>query len=65
MVSSWWHCLRLLDTKLASIRVSWQIWDSDSGTIAWEGTDEISYANDTGRERPVSFGSWWARRRLT
>ncbi|HLU04919.1 MAG TPA: hypothetical protein VKZ91_00055 [Woeseiaceae bacterium] len=48
--------LRLLDTKLASIRVSWQIWDSDSGTIAWEGTDEIHYAYDTGRERPVSFG---------
>lgn len=48
--------LRLLDTKLASIRVSWQIWDSASGTIAWEGTDEIHYAYDTGRERPVSFG---------
>lgn len=47
--------LRLLDTKLASIRVSWQIWDSASGTIAWEGTDEIHYAYDTGRERPVSF----------
>lgn len=48
--------LRLLDTKLASIRVSWQIWDSATGTIAWEGTDEIHYAYDTGRERPVSFG---------
>lgn len=48
--------LRLLDTKLSSIRVSWQIWDSATGTIAWEGTDEIHYAYDTGRERPVSFG---------
>lgn len=48
--------LRLLDTKLASIRVSWQIWDTASGAIAWEGTDEIHYAYDTGRERPVSFG---------
>lgn len=48
--------LRLLDTKLASIRVSWQIWDSESGVIAWEGTDEIHYAYDTGRERPVTFG---------
>lgn len=48
--------LRLLDTKLASIRVSWQIWDSITGTIAWEGIDEIHYAYDTGRERPVSFG---------
>ncbi len=48
--------LRLLDTKLSSIRVSWQIWDSATGTIAWEGTDEIHFAYDTGRERPVSFG---------
>lgn len=48
--------LRLLDTKLASIRVSWQIWDSATGMIAWEGTDEIHYAYDTGRERPVNFG---------
>jgi hypothetical protein len=48
--------LRLLDTKLASIRVSWQIWDSVTGTIAWEGTDEIHYAYDTGREQPVSLG---------
>jgi len=48
--------LRLLDTKLASIRVSWQIWDSATGAIAWEGTDELHYAYDTGRERPVTFG---------
>jgi hypothetical protein len=47
--------LRLLDTKVASIRLSWQIWDSVDGTIAWEGSDEIHYAYDTGRERPVSF----------
>jgi hypothetical protein len=48
--------LRLMDTKLASIRLSWQIWDSAAGVIAWEGSDEIHYAYDTGRERPVSFG---------
>lgn len=48
--------LRLLDTKLASIRVSWEIWDSATGSIAWAGTDEIHYAYDTGRERPVTFG---------
>lgn len=47
--------LRLLDTKLASIRVSWQIWDSAAGAIAWEGSEEIHYAYDTGRERPVTF----------
>jgi hypothetical protein len=47
--------LRVMDTKIASIRVSWQIWDSVAGAIAWEGSDEIHYAYDTGRERPVSF----------
>jgi hypothetical protein len=47
--------LRLLDTKVAGIRLSWQIWDSVAGSIAWEGSDEIHYAYDTGRERPVSF----------
>jgi hypothetical protein len=48
--------LRVMDTKIASIRLSWQIWDSVAGAIAWEGSDEIHYAYDTGRERPVSFG---------
>lgn len=47
--------LRVMDTKIASIRLSWQIWDSVAGAIAWEGSDEIHYAYDTGRERPVSF----------
>jgi hypothetical protein len=47
--------LRLMDTKLASIRLSWQIWDSETGVIAWEGSDEIHYSYDTGREKPVSF----------
>ena len=48
--------MRLFDTKQASIRLSWQIWDSQSGAIAWEGSDEIHYAYDTSRERPVNFG---------
>lgn len=48
--------MRLFDTKQASIRLSWKIWDSQSGAIAWEGSDEIHYAYDTSRERPVNFG---------
>jgi len=48
--------LRVFDTKLASMRLSWQIWDSHTGTIAWEGSDEIDYAYDTGLEKPVNFG---------
>ena len=47
--------IRLFDTKQASIRLSWQIWDSRTGAIAWEGSDEIHYAYDTSRERPVNL----------
>ena len=46
---------RLIDTKIANLRLSWQIWDSETGVICWEGSDEVSYAYETGRERPVNF----------
>lgn len=48
--------IRLMDTKQASLRLSWQIWDSETGSIAWEGSDEVNYSYDTARERPVNFG---------
>ena len=47
--------LRLLQTKEANIRIFFQIWDSQDGTIAWEGTEEMSYSWDTGSEKPVTF----------
>ena len=47
--------LRLVQTKEASIRIFFQIWDSSDGTIAWEGTEEMSYSWDTGSEKPVTF----------
>ncbi len=47
--------LRLFQTKQANIRLFLQIWDSHSGTIVWEGVEELNYAYDTGSERPVSF----------
>lgn len=47
--------LRLLQTKEANIRLFFQIWDSADGTIAWEGTEEMSYSWDTGSEKPVTF----------
>ncbi len=47
--------LRLLQTKEANIRIFFQIWDSRDGTIAWEGTEEMSYSWDTGSEKPVTF----------
>lgn len=47
--------LRVLETKSAKIRLFLQIWDSNDGTIAWEGVHELNYANDTGAESTISF----------
>lgn len=47
--------IRLFQTLHANIRVFLQIWDSEDGTIAWEGAEELNYAYDTDAERPVTF----------
>lgn len=47
--------LRLLQTKEANIRVFLQIWDSVDGSIAWEGTEEVTYAWESGSAEPVTF----------
>jgi hypothetical protein len=47
--------LRILQTREANIRIFFQIWDSNDGSIAWEGTEEMNYAWDTGSEKPVTF----------
>jgi len=47
--------LRFLDTKTANIRVFLQIWDSRTGSVAWEGGGEVNYAYEALSERPVAF----------
>lgn len=47
--------LRLTQTQIATLRVFAQIWDSQEAAIVWEGFTELSYAYDTGAERPVNF----------
>ncbi len=47
--------LRLFDTKLSSMRVFMQIWDSQAGAVAWEGSVELNYAYDTAAEKPSPF----------
>jgi hypothetical protein len=47
--------LRLLQTKEANIRVFFQIWDSVDGSIVWEGTEEVTYAWESGSAEPVTF----------
>lgn len=47
--------LRLLETKRANLRIFLQIWDSKEGIIAWEGYEEMFFANDTYSEQGVMF----------
>jgi len=47
--------LRLFSTKIARVRLFFQIWDSTEGSIAWEGVDELEYAEDTAMERTVTL----------
>jgi hypothetical protein len=49
--------LRLYETKRASARLFFQIWDSSSGKIVWEGVQEMTYAYDTAKEETVTFRS--------
>ena len=46
---------RFIDTKQANIRVFLQIWDSHTGSVAWEGGGEVNYAFESVTERPVTF----------
>lgn len=46
---------RLFQTLHSNIRLYLQIWDSETGTIAWEGSEEMSYSYDSSAERPVTF----------
>jgi hypothetical protein len=47
--------VRLFQTLQANIRLYVQIWDAETGTIAWEGSEEMSYAYDSSAELPVTF----------
>ena len=49
--------LHLVDTKKSSIRLSLQIWNSEDGSIAWEGAHELYLASDTLVAKPISFRS--------
>jgi hypothetical protein len=47
--------LRLIDTKQANMRVFIQIWDVETGAVAWEGGTELNYAYESSVENPVTF----------
>lgn len=46
---------RIIETRYASIRLFFQIWDSTDGSIAWEGMQETHYSQDTFAEKAVSL----------
>ena len=47
--------LRIVDTQYAKIRLFFQIWDSADGSIVWEGTHELVYAEDDTSEKGVTL----------
>ena len=47
--------LRIIETKAASVRLFFQIWDTKDGTVAWEATQELHVAYDTITEKPLTF----------
>ena len=47
--------IRMIDTKIATLRLFYQIWDSETGSIAWEANQEMTLAYDTFTESIVTF----------
>ena len=47
--------IRILQTKSTVVRLYLQIWDASDGSIAWEGSTELTMAHDGVREGPVTF----------
>jgi hypothetical protein len=46
---------RIVETRFAHVRLFFQIWDSRSGAIAWEGMEEMLYSHERINEEPVTF----------
>jgi len=44
-----------MDTKQASLRVFIQVWDSETGGVAWEGSGELNFAYESAAENPAPF----------
>jgi hypothetical protein len=47
--------LRMLETKSANIRLFLQIWDSQDGSVVWEGSQELTLAYESLAEEAVSL----------
>jgi len=49
--------LRIVETQITVLRMFLQIWDSNDGSIAWEGGSELTSAHDSMSESTVTFKS--------
>lgn len=47
--------IRMFDTWRATIRVHLELWDSETGDLAWQGNEELVFAREGVKEKPVSF----------
>lgn len=47
--------IRIVETRIARVRLFLQIWDSRDGAIAWEGMEEIVASHERINEEPVTF----------
>ena len=47
--------LRILDTQSTTLRLFLQIWDGSDGSVAWEGTEELTFTRDAVTEKTVTF----------
>jgi hypothetical protein len=47
--------LRLVETKFATVRLFFQIWNAQQGTIAWEGIQELNLSVEASDERTVTL----------
>ena len=47
--------LRLIETKSATVRLFFQLWDAPRGVISWESLEELSWAEDKITENPVTL----------
>lgn len=47
--------IRMLETKTTFLRLYLQIWDGETGSVAWEGAQELSSSHETLKENAISF----------
>ncbi|MBT8334654.1 MAG: hypothetical protein KJP19_09495, partial [Deltaproteobacteria bacterium] len=47
--------LRMIETKSATIRLFFQLWDGRLGVITWEGVQELSWSEEKIAEAPITL----------